>query len=116
MNTSIKVHCNPSAINTYKNTGLKVEQNQHLQKNRGGTPLHDTLEDFDDSAGHHDPRRDPQKLLHHGISSSLKPPATGALPKLTIRSAWRKLTVGFWRAAFSVCTYVLVLQEGDLQK
>ena len=35
MNTYEKTHFNPPAINTYKNAGLKVEQNQHLQKNRG---------------------------------------------------------------------------------
>jgi hypothetical protein len=35
INTSIKSHRNPPVINTYKNIRLKVEQNQHLQKNRG---------------------------------------------------------------------------------
>ena len=35
MNTYVKSRRKPTAINTYKNTGLKVEQNQHLQKNRG---------------------------------------------------------------------------------
>jgi hypothetical protein len=35
INTYKKSPCKPSAINTYKNARLKVEQNQHLQKNRG---------------------------------------------------------------------------------
>ena len=30
-----KSSCNPFAINTYENAGLKVEQNQHLQKKWG---------------------------------------------------------------------------------
>ena len=38
INTSEKSHFNPSTINTYKNTRLKVVQNQHLQKMGGGTP------------------------------------------------------------------------------
>jgi len=36
INTSKKSHFNSSTINTYKNARLKVVQNQHLQKNRGG--------------------------------------------------------------------------------
>jgi hypothetical protein len=44
INTSIKSAYNPSIINTYKNARLKVPWNQHLQKNRGGTPLHEALE------------------------------------------------------------------------
>ena len=41
MNTYVKSSSNPFAINTYKNARLKVEQNQHLQKNRGegGCPM-----------------------------------------------------------------------------
>jgi hypothetical protein len=35
MNTYAKSACNSSRINTYKIAGLKVVQNQHLQKNRG---------------------------------------------------------------------------------
>src|ERR1700676_5478459 len=35
INTYVKSSFNPSVINTYKNTRLKVEQNQHLQKSRG---------------------------------------------------------------------------------
>jgi hypothetical protein len=39
INTYEKSLSNPFAINTYKNTGLKVEQNQHLQKTGGrGSP------------------------------------------------------------------------------
>jgi hypothetical protein len=36
MNTYKKSPYNPSAINTYKNARLKVVQNEHLRKNRGG--------------------------------------------------------------------------------
>jgi len=35
MNTYTKTACNSCQINTYKNKGLKVPHNQHLQKNRG---------------------------------------------------------------------------------
>jgi hypothetical protein len=35
INTSTKTPCNPRRINTSKIAGLKVPQNQHLQKNRG---------------------------------------------------------------------------------
>ena len=36
INTSAKCRRNTSQINTYKIAGLKVEQNQHLQKKAGG--------------------------------------------------------------------------------
>jgi len=36
INTYEKTPYNPLTINTYKNARLKVVQNQHLQKNRGG--------------------------------------------------------------------------------
>ena len=35
MNTYIKYACNSSEMNTYKNKGLKVTQNEHLQKKGG---------------------------------------------------------------------------------
>jgi hypothetical protein len=35
MRTYEKYVRNPSAMNTYKNKGLKVDWNEHLQKNRG---------------------------------------------------------------------------------
>ena len=38
INTSKKTHFNPPLINTYKIAGLKVPQNQHLQKNGGWGP------------------------------------------------------------------------------